>query len=230
MDTTEDALILFEAARLGVLKRVSRRLFESERNEHVKHGVVFVWDEEESGIQRWTDGRQWTPSRVHGACLSIGRSSPGAKAPELVLKRNGLIKKAISITTATTKRQHLVSYYSNESEAFASLRTPSSVPELANIVILDGMYPDFLDGAESAVKPAQQTPARLPRPCGGGQDMLNGMDVPTPFPNATPVPNPLGTAQSSSVGYELSALQGMQHRYNVYLAQANMVAYPAFSG
>ena len=48
-----DALILFEACRLNRLKRVQRRLAESERLAYVKSGAVFVWDEEESGIKRY---------------------------------------------------------------------------------------------------------------------------------------------------------------------------------
>ncbi|KAJ3040757.1 hypothetical protein HDV00_010514 [Rhizophlyctis rosea] len=48
-----DALLLFEACRLGRIKRVQRRLAESERLAYVKSGAVFVWDEEESGIKRY---------------------------------------------------------------------------------------------------------------------------------------------------------------------------------
>lgn len=61
--TTYDALLVFEAARRGMIPRVTRRLNDSERN-LVKSGSVFVYDEQESGIKRWTDGHSWSPSRI----------------------------------------------------------------------------------------------------------------------------------------------------------------------
>ena len=42
--TPADAIILFEACRLGLLPRVQRRLSEKER-QNIKSGSVFVWDE-----------------------------------------------------------------------------------------------------------------------------------------------------------------------------------------
>jgi hypothetical protein len=30
----------------------------------VQSGSVFVYDEQESGIKRWTDGHSWSPSRI----------------------------------------------------------------------------------------------------------------------------------------------------------------------
>jgi hypothetical protein len=51
--TVADALLVMEACRLGVLKRVQRRLSDEEKATHVKSGSVFVWDEAESGIKRY---------------------------------------------------------------------------------------------------------------------------------------------------------------------------------
>lgn len=61
--TTYDALLVFEAARRGMIPRVTRRLNDSERS-MVQSGSVFVYDEQESGIKRWTDGHSWSPSRI----------------------------------------------------------------------------------------------------------------------------------------------------------------------
>lgn len=61
--TTYDALLVFEAARRGIIPRVTRRLNDSERT-MVQSGAVFVYDEQESGIKRWTDGHSWSPSRI----------------------------------------------------------------------------------------------------------------------------------------------------------------------
>ncbi|KAI8580250.1 hypothetical protein K450DRAFT_237562 [Umbelopsis ramanniana AG] len=80
---TTDSLLLYEACRRGLLPRVSRRLQEKERNCLVRSGSVFVFDEKESGIKRWTDGLVWSPSRILGNFLVYReldrRASQGGK-------------------------------------------------------------------------------------------------------------------------------------------------------
>ncbi|CAG8472168.1 1309_t:CDS:2 [Paraglomus brasilianum] len=65
----QDAIILFEACRLGGLNRIQRRLSEKERSQ-IRSGSVFVWDEREAGMRRWTDGKSWSASRVSGSFLT----------------------------------------------------------------------------------------------------------------------------------------------------------------
>ncbi|KAJ5156017.1 hypothetical protein N7492_008820 [Penicillium capsulatum] len=67
--TPADAIILFEACRIGLLPRVQRRLSEKER-QSIRSGSVFVWDEREAGMRRWTDGKSWSASRVSGSFLT----------------------------------------------------------------------------------------------------------------------------------------------------------------
>ncbi|OLY81698.1 cAMP-independent regulatory protein pac2 [Smittium mucronatum] len=69
IESTNDCLLIFEACRLGILKCVQRRLSDDERVQ-ISSGSIFVWDEEDSGIKRWTDGKSWSPSRVNGCFLS----------------------------------------------------------------------------------------------------------------------------------------------------------------
>lgn len=61
--STHDALIIFECVRRGILPKISRRLREDERR-LIRSGSVFVFDEKQSGIKRWTDGLLWSPSRI----------------------------------------------------------------------------------------------------------------------------------------------------------------------
>ncbi|KAG9225652.1 hypothetical protein CCMSSC00406_0007509 [Pleurotus cornucopiae] len=68
IETTGDALLILEAARRGIIPRVTRRLVDSERK-MITSGSVFVFDEDESGIKRWTDGFFWSPSRILGNFL-----------------------------------------------------------------------------------------------------------------------------------------------------------------
>ncbi|KAL4899661.1 hypothetical protein BDW74DRAFT_108053 [Aspergillus multicolor] len=67
--TTQDALILFEACLTGVLHHVPRRPHDRERSHLVRSGAVFIYEENSSGIKRWTDGVTWSPSRILGNFL-----------------------------------------------------------------------------------------------------------------------------------------------------------------
>jgi len=93
--TPADAIILFEACRLGLLPRVQRRLSEKERSS-IKSGSVFVWDEREAGMRRWTDGKSWSASRVSGSFLTYremegkrGGGGGGFPAPVAALSKTG---------------------------------------------------------------------------------------------------------------------------------------------
>lgn len=54
VDSTYHALRLINAARQGLIPRITRRLNDSERRTMIKSGAVFVFSVEESGIKRWT--------------------------------------------------------------------------------------------------------------------------------------------------------------------------------
>ena len=69
VETTVHALRLIQAARQGVIPRITRRLNDAERRTMVHSGAVFVFSVEESGIKRWTDGLLWSPSRIVGNFL-----------------------------------------------------------------------------------------------------------------------------------------------------------------
>ena len=64
IETTKDALIIFEACFTGQLAHCFRRPHDRERNELIVSGNVFVYEEATSGIKRWTDGVPWSPSRI----------------------------------------------------------------------------------------------------------------------------------------------------------------------
>lgn len=69
VSSTGDALILFEAALRGDLPRTVRRPHDRERAGLIKSGSVFIYEENASGIKRWTDGLPWSPSRILGNYL-----------------------------------------------------------------------------------------------------------------------------------------------------------------
>lgn len=65
-----DAHIILEAVRLGILPLITRRLLVNERDE-LRSGQVYVWEEaqDDGGLLRWTDGRRWSQSRMRGDYL-----------------------------------------------------------------------------------------------------------------------------------------------------------------
>ncbi|KAI1332298.1 Gti1/Pac2 family-domain-containing protein [Xylariaceae sp. FL0255] len=164
--TPADAIKLFEACRLGLLPRVQRRLSEKER-QSIKSGSVFVWDEREAGMRRWTDGKSWSASRVSGSFLTYremegkrgggfgsrrtnGRSPDGGRSDDDVdgepegyrYKADGLMKQSFSITTLQGQHLHLISYYSRPHSGAPELPQPSTDPQLRHILPVKGMYPE----------------------------------------------------------------------------------------
>lgn len=67
--TTKDALLLFEACLSGHINHVPRRPHDRERTSLIDSGNVFIYEEQSSGIKRWTDGVTWSPSRILGNFL-----------------------------------------------------------------------------------------------------------------------------------------------------------------
>ncbi|TPX31952.1 hypothetical protein SmJEL517_g04857 [Synchytrium microbalum] len=134
--TTAEALIIIEACRLGRLPIVARRLTDGERLNLIKSGAVFVFNGTASGIKRWTDSLQWTPSRVSGAFLvySESKSRHGIKSRLAAdVKDDGLIKKTIAITTEDNVKYHLVAYHAEADKQ--TLRVPSDDPLLRDIPV-----------------------------------------------------------------------------------------------
>ncbi|PWA03029.1 hypothetical protein BB558_000828 [Smittium angustum] len=166
IDSTNDTLLIFEACRLGLLKYVQRRLTEDERSK-IKSGSIYVWDENESGIKRWTDGKCWSPSRVNGCFLSYHEldarrssysaiSDPKSKLSISVsqwdqtdpsnsnIKKSGLIKKAMSVFNSYGNKLHLICYYKKDHITSGKLSVPSADPRLKNISIPRDMYPEMV--------------------------------------------------------------------------------------
>jgi hypothetical protein len=159
VQTSADAIKLFEACRLGLLPRVQRRLSEIEC-QFIKSGSVFVWDEREAMIQRWTDGKSWSPSRVAGGFrISREIKSKERGSRQLARQRENtlgceiygdqetesdrpdrLIKQLCSITTSNGNHLHLISYHSRSRPNCHKLPRPTTDPKLRHIIPVSGMY------------------------------------------------------------------------------------------
>lgn len=181
--TPTDAIILFEACRIGLLPRVQRRLSEKER-QSIKSGSVFVWDEREAGMRRWTDGKSWSASRVSGSFLTYremegkrggsnfeksanrdgvqGEGDSDGGPDGYRYKPNGLIKQSFSITTNNGQHLHLISYYARVAPAMLNLMQPSNDPQLRHIRPEKGMYPESTVHEQSSIPAVTRGPMNSP--------------------------------------------------------------------
>ncbi|KAL2313173.1 cAMP-independent regulatory protein pac2 [Schizosaccharomyces pombe] len=123
--TPLDAIILFEACRIGLLPRVQRRLSDHERS-LIRAGSVFVWDEREAGMRRWTDGKSWSASRVSGSFLTYREMEGKRKPYHHGLSTDGSLKRSPS---ADTTGNSSLNAYSNEDSGAASLSDEESVDD-----------------------------------------------------------------------------------------------------
>ncbi|KAI0759844.1 Gti1/Pac2 family-domain-containing protein [Trametes elegans] len=149
-----DAHVIFHAVSLGLLPIVARRLDIEERR-YIHSGCVCVWEERTpsgegsstTGIERWTDGRRWGPSRVRDEFLYYQEKLPDFEADEelsALIYGSRLIKQTYSVfvDTPTGRRKwHLaVAYFTGET--LERLLTVDDFPELAAIrlMIPSGKY------------------------------------------------------------------------------------------
>ncbi|KAK1028916.1 Gluconate transport-inducing protein [Friedmanniomyces endolithicus] len=199
--TPADAIILFEACRIGLLPRVQRRLSEKER-QSIKSGSVFVWDEREAGMRRWTDGKSWSASRVSGSFLTYremegkrggsnfdknanrdgiqGNEGDSDGGPDgYRYKPDGLMKQSFSITTNNGQHLHLISYFSRTTAVTQSLMQPSNDPQLRHIRPEKGMYPESTVHEQSTIPAITRGPMASP-------GYAHSPHQPSPYSRPTP--------------------------------------------
>jgi hypothetical protein len=89
--TTRDVCLLLEMVLSGRLPHVPRRPHERERPEVIQSGNIFIYEESVSGVKRWTDGVNWSPSRILGNFLlyrEMEAGYPGEGSKKVALKKN----------------------------------------------------------------------------------------------------------------------------------------------
>ncbi|KAH8999692.1 Gti1/Pac2 family-domain-containing protein [Lactarius hatsudake] len=165
-----DAHIILEAVRLGILPLITRRLSSTER-EQLCSGHVFVWEEAEfkGGLERWTDGRRWSQSRMRGdylfyeekleatqeerdlkAARRARRTLDPLSVPPLTNRRqdrpskpNGLTKQTFStqvyLPGASTPRKWHIVAYFSGND-YTRLQTIDDIEQLRNIRVPHGIY------------------------------------------------------------------------------------------
>ncbi|KAH9061866.1 Gti1/Pac2 family-domain-containing protein [Lactarius vividus] len=165
-----DAHTILEAVRLGILPLITRRLSSTER-EQLCSGHVFVWEEAEfkGGLERWTDGRRWSQSRMRGdylfyeekleatqeerdlkAARRARRTLDPTSVPPLTNRRqdrpskpNGLTKQTFStqvyLPGVSTPRKWHIVAYFSGND-YTRLQTIDDIEQLRNIRVPHGIY------------------------------------------------------------------------------------------
>lgn len=164
--STRDALILVEAARRGLIPKVTRRLNERER-QAIAPGSVYIWNELDLGMRRWTDGRLWLALRVSGPFLIYREMendpTGGLPAPPMLqsglrdntnyrYKTGGFVKQLFLLTTIPGDKFHLIAYtllpstkgVGGAADANRGLYPPSSDKQFAGLTLLPEVYPELL--------------------------------------------------------------------------------------
>lgn len=169
--STADAHIIIHAARMGLLRMVERRLDAQERAE-IQVGNIYVWEERGAldlsgmGIERWTDGLRWGPSRLRNDFLFYQQreDNPRDKQVNPTIKRretephdphsgpsaavdemDRLIKQTYSVHVYENGQPanrriklHITAYFNRRS--VESLSTIEHNPTLRSIVLPPGLY------------------------------------------------------------------------------------------
>lgn len=116
-----DALLIIESCRLQIFPIITRRLTGIERTKFIRPNTIFVWNETQCGMKRWTDGKLWSASKVYNGNFLIYKQLNKKTKKE---EPNGLIKQSFSLVTKDNQRYHLISYYENDPRMFN--KSPSS--------------------------------------------------------------------------------------------------------
>lgn len=151
IESTYDALVLFEACLSGLIAHVPRRPHDREREHVIRSGNIFIYEESTSGIKRWTDGISWSPSRILGNFLIYRQLQkpfgPGEKKKALKKPKstNGISK--IGAQSNNRSKGNLMHMYSHGNSPIGSYAEAGKMnPDIERALIgsLVDSY-DFMD-------------------------------------------------------------------------------------
>ncbi|KAJ7787993.1 hypothetical protein B0H13DRAFT_1676483, partial [Mycena leptocephala] len=147
--SVEDAHKIFFAICRGILRMVSRRL-DSDERAALRTGCVYAWEERSPnteitgiGIERFTEGRRWSPSRVRDEFLFyyekwVPDSEHGGSQP---IGWEQLVKQTYSVWVETERgkrKWHLTAYFTQTT--VDRLGTVDDIPDVHPLEVPAGMF------------------------------------------------------------------------------------------
>ncbi|KAF7343227.1 hypothetical protein MVEN_01754100 [Mycena venus] len=148
--SVEDAHKIFYAIRSDILRMVSRRLNSDERAA-LRTGCVYAWEERSPnteitgiGIERFTEGRRWSASRVRDEFLFYYEKfvpDPNHATRNEPMGWEQLVKQTYSVWVETEKgrrKWHLTAYFTQTT--VDQLGTVDDIPEVRALVVPSGIF------------------------------------------------------------------------------------------
>ncbi|KIK70181.1 hypothetical protein GYMLUDRAFT_34668 [Collybiopsis luxurians FD-317 M1] len=171
--STRDALQVFYGVATNKLALITRRL-DAEERRAIKPGDVYVWEERGAntetigiGMERWTDGMGWGPSRVRDEFLfyhqkesdieddpltpitpwaQLLRRDPRIPNSSRSVENERLVKQTYSVQVylpadrarGIVRKWHLTAYFSQEK--LSRLRMIDSVQGIGNVAVPEGLF------------------------------------------------------------------------------------------
>ncbi|KAJ7467164.1 hypothetical protein FB451DRAFT_1260301 [Mycena latifolia] len=208
--SVEDAHKIFYGVRKGLLRMVTRRLDVDERAT-LRTGCVYAWEERSPnteitgvGIERFTEGRRWSASRVRDEFLFYYEkfvpdpnqphsTATGGSAPE---GWDQLVKQTYSVWVDTgrgRKKWHLTAYFTQKT--VDGLGTVDDIEDVRKLDVPAGMFTSTRVGkrkhaeVEAASQPAvtrvyapfpSPLPPLAPRPAKPGRSTSTIRRAPSP--------------------------------------------------
>ncbi|KAH7872844.1 uncharacterized protein C8R40DRAFT_1162032 [Lentinula edodes] len=143
--STLDAHKIFYSVYQGHLEMVTRRLDADERMA-LGSGCVYAWEERGPhteitglGIERFTEGRRWSPSRVRD--VSLFHSFSINEIWITVFDWDPLVKQTYSVWIDTEKgrrKWHLTAYFTQLT--VDNLGTIDNIPGVGDLTVPEGMF------------------------------------------------------------------------------------------
>ncbi|KAI6165951.1 Gti1/Pac2 family-domain-containing protein [Pisolithus thermaeus] len=153
--STRDAHKIFYAVQLRILPMITRRLDADER-QALCSGCIYAWEERGPhteitglGIERFTEGKRWSPSRVRDEFLfyyekytpPTEAGSSGASEKHPPRDWDPLVKQTYSVWVETEKgrrKWHLTAYFTQTT--VDQLGTIDDIPGVAELVVPEGTF------------------------------------------------------------------------------------------
>ncbi|KAJ6594461.1 hypothetical protein B0H19DRAFT_1095594 [Mycena capillaripes] len=146
--SVDDAHKIFYAIRRGVLRMVTRRL-DSDERAALRTGCVYAWEERSPnteitgiGIERFTEGRRWSASRVRDEFLFYYEKwVPDPNHGSQPVGWEQLVKQTYSVWVDTEKgrrKWHLTAYFTQST--VDQLGTVDDIEDVRQLQVPTGMF------------------------------------------------------------------------------------------